>query len=208
MNRISRMLVGSMLSLAAASTAQAQLLGSSYSITAGNGFTNGAQICKTGSAAGTVSANPLLAAADWTGGCVGYYSATLTTVANQNFLTFTVLEGGNYSWADFNLNFTSGPQINSVSFVGYNRNFFEPTYGYNQSNFAPTVSNTSSSININWNTGDDALANQFRFDDNGVGIGQAVFQINSSNVVPEPSSILLVASGLLAFGLIARRRNA
>jgi len=102
--------------------AQAQLAGSTVTSTAGNGFSSGTagNICKSASASRSVSNGGELVNADWTGGCVGYYSVDFS---NAGFV-LTVLEGGNYSYSNLNMMFAGAPMITGASFLGYSGNFF------------------------------------------------------------------------------------
>ena len=136
------------------------------------------------------------------GGCVGYFSVNFS---NTGF-TLTVLEGGNYSYSNLNMLFTGGPSITGASFLGYSGSFFDPTYGMNESNLLPTVTFTGNSIDVLWNTNDDSQATQFRFSDQGVGVGTASFAYATSSTVPEPSSIALLAAGLMGIVLARQRR--
>ena len=81
-----------------AGAVHASLLGATVDITGGNGFSSGN--CKAASALGVVVGAGLeLTAADWVGGCVGYYSADVSA----GLITLAGIERGNYSQASLTL---------------------------------------------------------------------------------------------------------
>lgn len=185
--------------------ANADLIGADIDITAENGFSSGSSICKTGAALGvTVGGGDELAAADWTGGCVGYYSADVT----GSQIILTGIESGNYSFASFFIQVLSGPSIAGVTFDGYTPNFFGDFYPNNDSNFLPTISFGSDFISIVWDTFDDASQFLFNGPEN-VGqepFGSAFFSVSTASV-PEPGTIGLLGIGLAAIGIARRRRK-
>lgn len=181
------------------------LLGSSVSISAANGFTSGSTICKTGAAAGTVGAGIELTGADWTGGCVGYYSADVTDTQ----LILTGIESGNYSFASLTLAFV-GVTITGASFSGYTSDFFFPSGAANDSNFAPLVTFTDSTVSIVWDTFDDSFQFIFNAAANGGSppFGSAIFAIETGSIrVPEPGTLLLLAIGLVVLARFSTRRK-
>ena len=186
-------------------SARASLIGAIVDISANSGFSNGGYVCNTASAIGrTVSGGGELAGADWTAGCVGYYGADITASA----ITLTPIESGNYSFANFTLNITSGPIITGFSFLGYTNDFFLVSSPYNDSNLMPSISFTSSRLSIVWDTFDDV--NQFVFNAPLNGgqppFGTASFSVTTALPVPEPATIGLVLVSLAGLGMAGRTR--
>lgn len=186
-----------------AGTAHANMLGATVNITASNGFGSS---CKDASVSGrTVVGGGELVGADWSGGCVGYYGANIT----GNLLTLVPLESGNYTYSEFRVDFTSGPTITGASFVGYTDNFFQTGDTNNDTNFLPIVSFGPSFVDFRWDTNN---LSQFTFNApiNGGSepFGTAVFSVNTTaSSVPEPTSLLLLCTGLGAIGISAWRRK-
>ncbi|MCC6195401.1 MAG: PEP-CTERM sorting domain-containing protein [Burkholderiales bacterium] len=181
------------------------LLGSSVTISADNGFGSGSNLCKHGAAAGTVGAGAELTGADWTGVCVGYYSADVTDTQ----LILTGIERGNYSFASLTLIFV-GVTITDASFAGYTADFFFPLGDANDSNFTPVVTFTDSTVSIVWDTLDDDF--QFSFNGPGNGgsepFGSAIFSISTGgSQVPEPGTLLLLAIGLVVLARFSASRK-
>lgn len=192
--------------LLAATAAHAGFTGSTVDITAANGFASGASICKDGVATGrTVGAGNELAGVDWTGGCVGYYSADLS----DSQIALTGIESGNYSFASLHIHVASGATITGVSFAGYTPNFFQTGYPNNDSNFSPTVTFDADDIDIGWDTSSDSSQFAFNAPANGGSepFGSALFNVTTNgSTVPEPATLALLGLGLAV--IAARRRGA
>ncbi len=181
------------------------MLGATVDIAAENGFTSGGFVCKNGSAIGrTVGAGAELVAADWSGGCVGYYSADLS----DDQITLTGIESGNYSFASLIIHIASGPAISGVFFGGYTGNFFQPNEPNNDSNFFPTITFDADDIKIVWDTFDDN--SQFAFNGPANGgqepFGTASFRLATGAAVPEPVTLALISLGLAGLGFSRRKQ--
>lgn len=205
--KLNQSLVGAcaVLAMAMSGSAFASLVGSSVNIGAENGFDSGTLNCKTASVASrTVVGAGELVAADWTGGCVGYYGADISAGA----ITLTGIESGNYSFAHFRMDIVSGAVITGASFGGYTSNFFQTGGTFNDTNFVPIVTFGANFVDVVW----DSLGEQFVFNaplNGGASpFGTATINVTSrSTQVPEPGTALLIGIALLCVGASRRARS-
>lgn len=179
-------------------------------ITGQNGFgTIGIDFspCKFLSKPGAFATGEIVSGSDWTGGCVGYYSVALDTLAKT--ISLTGLEVGNYDSAAFAIDGIVGETITGVSMFGPN-NLFDPNA---YSEFAtgvpdPVITFTGSSMRIEWSTiGNNPPDEQFAFSGTG---GTTVFSYTSRadepEPVPIPPTLLLVGLGMASIWM-SRRKN-
>lgn len=174
------------------SAANANLVGSAFTADVGLGIGEvfGTVECKSAAAAGIVGAGVEVTGANYTGGCRGYVNVDI----GSSLITLTGVQEsgiGDYRWMLVDLAFTGAPAINSVTLVS--QNLFLAQY----ENPAPVIGFTGNSISLSWDSTGSGI---FWLADGGT----AVFEVNA---VPEPSSMLLLATGLAAGLTILRRRK-
>ncbi len=167
-------------------------------ITAESGFgTLGGSFssCKTGTNTAAFSSGILLNTINYTGDCIGFFSATLDTTAKT--ITLTGLENGNYESGLFSITGIVGTTITGLTTVT-SAGLFDPTVYVPGAEDVPTpiLSFTGNSISISF-TSIGSPSGQFAYSDD----GSAVFAYTTGgpSAVPEPATWAMMIGG---FGMV------